>query len=123
MNNKKNIDKKTMPNNIHPQQQQLGNDYYVNRHKKSKKNYYKWLSRFFMFIAFISITLTSVSSLAILKLAPSIAVDPFLITNQNETKEIVRVEPITKNMASVEQLKEMFIRYYVITRNTIINDD
>ena len=90
--------------------------------RKSKKKYYMWLSRFFMFIAFISLLLTIFSSLAILKLAPSIRIDPFLITNQSDTKEIVRVEPITRNMASIDQLKEMFIKYYIITRNTIIND-
>lgn len=92
------------------------------QYRKSKKTYYMWLSRFFMFVAFVSILLTILASLAILKLAPSIRIDPFLITNQNETKEIVRVEPITKNMASVDQLKEMFIKFYIITRNTIIND-
>jgi type IV secretory pathway component VirB8 len=36
---------------------------------------------------------------------------------------MVRYEPITKNMPSYKQLLEMYIKQYVIMRNTVVNDE
>lgn len=88
----------------------------------AKMYYYMWLSRLFIFVATLSLLLFLFSSLALFKLAPQVSVEPFLIIKQNSTEEMVRHEPIAIDMASKEQLMEVFVRQYVIYRNTVIND-
>lgn len=87
-----------------------------------KIHYYLWLSRFYIMTAIISMLVLISSSLALFKLAPMVTVEPFLIIRQDESQEIVREEPITSDMSSKDKLMETFIRQYVISRNTIIND-
>lgn len=88
----------------------------------AKLTYYLWLSRFFIVMATISLLLLISSSLALFRLAPMVTVEPFLIINQDASEEIVRDEPITMDMPSRDKLMKLFIRQYVILRNTIIND-
>ena len=88
----------------------------------SKITYYTWLSRLFIFFTIVSFSLLICSSLALFKLAPMVSVEPFLIISQDSSEGIVRDEPITMDMSSKDKLMEMFIRQYVATRNTIIND-
>ncbi len=87
-----------------------------------RRTYYLWVSRFFILTATISMMFLVLASLSLFRLAPMVSVEPFLLINQSESENIVRSEPITKNMASKDKLLEMFIRQYVIIRNTIIND-
>ena len=84
--------------------------------------YYLWVSRFFILLASISMAFFVMASLSLFHLAPQVTVDPFLLINQNTSEEIVRNEAITKDMVSKDALLEMFIRQYVILRNTVIND-
>lgn len=87
-----------------------------------RRTYYLWVSRFFILTATISMMFLVLASLSLFRLAPMVSVEPFLLINQSESENIVRSEAITKNMASKDKLLEMFIRQYVIIRNTIIND-
>ena len=87
-----------------------------------KLKYYMWLSRLFIVFATFSLLLMIASGLALFKLAPMVIVEPFLFINQDATENIVREEPISQDMASKDKLMEMFIRQYIIYRNTIIND-
>ena len=87
-----------------------------------KLKYYMWLSRLFIFFAIVSLLIFMSSSLALFKLAPQVNVEPFLIINQDSSDGIVRAEAITNRMASKNQLMEIFVRQYVIMRNTIIDD-
>ena len=84
--------------------------------------YYQWLARFFIAAATVSMLVLISSSLALFRLAPMVTVEPFLIINQDASTEIVRNEPLTVDMSSKNQMMEMFIRQYVILRNTLIND-
>ena len=88
----------------------------------AKLTYYLWLSRFFIVMAVASLLLLISSSLALFRLAPMVTVEPFLIINQDTSKDIVREEPITTDMSSKDKLMKMFISQYVILRNTVIND-
>ena len=88
----------------------------------AKLTYYLWLSRFFIVTAVASMVLLISSALSLYRLAPMVSVEPFLIINQDNSGDIVRYEPITKDMASKTKMMEMFIRQYVIIRNTFIND-
>lgn len=87
-----------------------------------KLKYYMWLSRLFTLFAVISLLVFAGSSLALFKLAPMVNVEPFLIINQDTSEEIVRYEPIAYDMASKDQLMETFVKQYIITRNTVIDD-
>ncbi len=89
----------------------------------AKLNYYKWLSRLFIFFAVLSLIVFMSSSLALFNLAPQVSVEPFLIIKQDASENIVRYEPIENNMASQSQLMEMFVKQYVILRNTILRDE
>ncbi len=84
--------------------------------------YYLWVSRFFIVIATISMMFFVMASLALFRLAPMVEVEPFLLINQSESENIVRNEAVSQDMTSKDKLLEMFIRQYVILRNTIIND-
>ncbi len=88
----------------------------------AKLTYYLWLSRLFIVFASASMLLLICSSLALFRLAPMVSVEPFLIINQDSSENLVREEAITHNMSSREKLMELFVRQYVILRNTVIND-
>lgn len=100
--------------------------HFINQSEKEKRSakmyYYLWLSRLFVLIATISLMVFLASSLALFKLAPQVYVEPFLIINQNTSEDLVRYEPIAFDMASREKFMELFVRQYVMYRNTIVND-
>ncbi len=91
-------------------------------HTTLKQIYYLWVSRFFILTAVASMIFLVLASLSLFRLAPLVTVEPFLLINQSESENIVRNEAISQDMASKDKLLEMFIRQYVILRNTIIND-
>ncbi len=88
----------------------------------SKEMYFRWLSRLVMFCAILSLSFFLCASLVIFRLAPEIMVEPLLIINQSDSQTMVRYEPITPKMPSLKQFTEMYIKQYVIMRNTVIND-
>lgn len=87
-----------------------------------RRVYYLWVSRFFILTATVSMLFLVLASLSLFRLAPLVSVEPFLLISQSESDNIVRNEAISADMASKDKLLEMFIRQYVIIRNTIIND-
>lgn len=89
----------------------------------SKLVYFRWLSRLVVLCAVISLSFFLSSSLVVFRLAPEILVEPLLIINQNNSDEVVRYEPMNTKMSSLKQLTEMFVKQYVIMRNTVINDE
>lgn len=91
-------------------------------HNSFRQTYYLWISRFFILTATVSMMFLVLASLSLFRLAPIVTVEPFLLTNQSDSENIVRDEAIAQDMASKDKLLEMFIRQYVIIRNTIIND-
>ena len=84
--------------------------------------YYLWVSRFFILTATVSMLFFVLASLSLFHLAPGVTVDPLLIINQNSSDEVVISEAIEQNMTGKDELLEMYIRQYVILRNTVIND-
>lgn len=87
-----------------------------------KETYFRWLARLVILCAILSLGLFLSASLVIFRLAPEIIVEPLLIINQSDSENMVRYEPITMKMPSFKQLMEMYIKQYVIMRNTVIND-
>ncbi len=88
-----------------------------------KEIYFRWLSRLVVICAVLSLGLFLSASLVIFRLAPEIIVEPLLIISQNDSETMVRYEPITNKMPSLKQMTELFVRQYVIVRNTVINDE
>lgn len=89
----------------------------------AKLVYFRWLSRLVILCAIISLSFFLSSSLVVFRLAPEILVEPLLIIGQNSSDEVVRYEPMTTKMSSLRQMTEMFVKQYVIMRNTVINDE
>lgn len=89
----------------------------------AKLVYFRWLSRLVILCAIISLSFFLCSSLVIFRLAPEILVEPLLIIGQNSSSEVVRYEPMNMKMSSLKQMTEMFVKQYVIMRNTVVNDE
>lgn len=104
-----------------------GHEKFIEQEEKkvetAKYHYYLWLSRMFIIFAVLSLIVLLSSSLSLFKLAPQVTVEPFLIIKQDTSDGIVRYEPITLDMASKKQLMELFVKQYVILRNTILRDE
>ncbi len=95
-----------------------------NRVSSSKEIYFLWLSRLVILCAVVSLGFFLSSTLVIFRLAPEIMVEPLiLVANQKDSSSMVRYEPIAENMPSIKQLTEMYVRQYVIMRNTVVNDE
>lgn len=91
--------------------------------KSAKELYYCWLSRLVMLFAILSLGFFTSASLVLFKLAPEVMVEPFLIIKQDSSDTMVRYETIAPDMPSSNQIMDLFIRQYVILRNTVLNDE
>lgn len=89
----------------------------------AKEVYFRWLSRLVFLCAVISLAFFLSATLVIFRLAPEIMVQPLLISKQSDSERMLRYEAMTNDMPSKKQLTEMFVRQYVIMRNTVINDE
>jgi len=87
-----------------------------------KLTYYILLARLCVFLATISAGYMVLASLSLFRLSGLISIEPLLLMKFDTSENIVRSEPIAMNMVSKPQLMETFVRQYVITRNTIIDD-
>ncbi len=108
------------------QSQNINLNYVTDVNVKSssaREHYYCWLSRFVAFLAMVSLMFFTSASLVLFKLAPEVHVDPFLIIRQANSDEMVRYETISPNMPSSKQMMEIFIKQYVIIRNSVLNDE
>lgn len=97
-------------------------DHLENSQNSFRQTYYLWISRFFILTAIISVIFLVLASLSLFRLAPMVSVEPLLMINQSESENIARNEAISQDMSSKDKLLEMFIRQYVIIRNTVVND-
>ena len=91
--------------------------------KSAREVYFRWLSRLVMLCAVVSLGFFLCASLVIFRMAPEIIVQPLLIISQDGSDNMVRYEPITKNMQSIKKFTELYIKQYVIMRNSVVNDE
>ncbi len=87
-----------------------------------KENYYKWLARLVTLFAIVALTVFTSSVLVLFHLVPRLTVEPFLILKQYDSEGLIRYEPIANDMASHKMFMEVFVKQYVIMRNTFIHD-
>ena len=99
---------------------------YINQleteHNTLRQIYYLWVSRFFILTATVSMIFFVLASLSLFHLAPAVTVDPLLIINQSSSEDIITNEAIEQTMSAKDKLLDMYIRQYIILRNTVIND-
>ena len=89
----------------------------------AKEIYFRWLSRLVLLCAVLSLGFFLSATLVIFRLAPEIIVEPLLIINQTDSETMARYESMTTRMPSIYRLTEMYIKQYVIMRNTVVNDE
>ena len=89
----------------------------------AREQYYCWLARFVAFLAILSLLFFTSASLVLFKLTGEVHVEPFLIIRQSNSDEMVRYETISQNMPSSKQIMELFIKQYVLIRNSIVGDE
>ncbi len=88
-----------------------------------KLSYYIWLSRLYIFVACASLIVFMSASLSLFKLAPNVFVEPLIIINNDETKDIVRAEAVIRDMPSKDHIFEMFMKQYIVIRNSFVPDE
>lgn len=88
----------------------------------AKMLYYLWISRFFVLTAVVSMSFLILASLVLFRLAPRVTVEPLLLINNSDSENLVSSESISYDMPSRDLLMKMYIKQYVVLRNTIIHD-
>ena len=83
---------------------------------------YLWTARAFAIVSAVALCLNLVLLLAIAHLMPLKRVEPFLLTFQNKDEQVVRIRPLSKDLAAEDIISEAMIRQYVLLRNTMIAD-
>lgn len=83
---------------------------------------YLWTARAFAIVSAVALCVNLVLLVAIVHLMPLKRVQPFLLTFQNKEEQVVRIRPLSKDMAAEDIISEAMIRQYVLLRNTMISD-
>ncbi|MBR4126659.1 MAG: hypothetical protein IKR09_03685 [Alphaproteobacteria bacterium] len=83
---------------------------------------YLWTARAFAIVSAVALCVNLVLLLAIVHLMPLKRVEPFLLTFQNREEQVVRIRPLSKDMAAEDIISEAMIRQYVLLRNTMVSD-
>lgn len=91
--------------------------------RRAKLIYYKWVCRFMMILATLSLLYGVCAVLAILKLAPELMLEPQVFTEVSDSKNLVKKELIEPKMESSERIMINFMKQYVELRNTFIKDE
>lgn len=84
---------------------------------------YLYTARIVAFVAICSITLNVGLSFAIYGLLPLRQPIPFLVQMTEDKNVLVNIQPITREIGSVEALSEQLVAQYVAMRNTIVRSD
>ncbi|MGD9638143.1 MAG: type IV secretion system protein [Alphaproteobacteria bacterium] len=87
-----------------------------------RRMYYMWLARLFTLLAMVMLVGNVLFSLSLLQIVPQIDVDPLFLLDFKESKDIARIEHANPNIPSKEIVRENFIRLFVESLNTIVED-
>ncbi len=90
--------------------------------RRAKMVYYKWIARLTAMLAICSLLYGVCTTLAIMKLAPEIMIDPLMFVEFSDSQSLVKREYINFQMESREQVMVNFMKQYVELRNTYIKD-
>lgn len=83
---------------------------------------YLWTARAFAIVSGVALCANLVLLIAISNLLPLKRVEPYLLTFQSKDEQVVRVQPLSANLAASDIITEALIRQYVLLRNTMVAD-
>lgn len=89
--------------------------------ENSTEKRYLWTARAFAIIFAVSLCCNFILVYAIFTVIPLYRVEPYLFSFVNKDEQVYKVEPV-RNILDHKQLTEIFIREYILLRNTFIND-
>ena len=79
---------------------------------------YVWTARAVAVITALSLCCNIVLLLAIFQLVPLYRVEPFLLTFHNRADQVYDIQPITSELRNRKSITEVFVRDYVLQRNS-----
>ncbi len=88
----------------------------------AKVIYYMIISRILVLITALSMTFLVLASLVVFRMAPRVTVEPLLLVKNSSSEDLVSHEAISFDMPSREALLKMYIKQYIMLRNTIVHD-
>ncbi len=83
---------------------------------------YLWTARVFSVFGIVSIVANIVLIISLLNMTPLIRVEPFLFSFVEKDEQVIEIEPLTSNMTDNDIVTESMVRYYILIRNTLVND-
>ena len=83
---------------------------------------YLWTARAFAIVFAVSLCCNLILTYVIIKVMPLYRVEPYLFTFQDKEEQVYNVEQVQK-IYEYKYLTEIFVREYILLRNTFINDE
>lgn len=83
---------------------------------------YLWTARAFAIVFAVSLCCNLILTYVIIKIMPLYRVEPYLFTFQDKEEQVYRVEQVQK-IYEYKYLTEIFVREYILLRNTFVNDE
>ncbi len=83
---------------------------------------YLWTARAFAIVFAVSLCCNLILTYVIIKVMPLYRVEPYLFSFADKGEQIYHIEEV-KKIYDYKYLTEMFVREYILLRNTFINDE
>ena len=83
---------------------------------------YLWTARAFAVITAISFCCNIILFITIMQMIPLFRIEPFLLTFQNKTEQVYRIQRVRTSKTTHDAISEIFVRQYILLRNTIENN-
>ncbi len=82
---------------------------------------YLWTARAFAIVFAVSLCCNFILTYVIMTVMPLYRVEPYLFSFQDKGEQVYHIEPVEK-VYEYKRLTELFVREYVLLRNTFVND-
>lgn len=82
---------------------------------------YLWTARAFAIVFAVSLCCNFILTYVIMAVMPLYRVEPYLFSFQDKGEQVYHIEPVDR-VYDYKRLTELFVREYVLLRNTFVND-
>lgn len=110
-------ERRAMPQNRAPQRKKNADVVVENATEKR----YLWTARAFAIVFAISLCCNFILTYVIISLMPLYRVEPYLFSFSSKQEQIYNIQPVG-NIYDYKYLTEIFVREYVMLRNSFVND-
>ncbi len=83
---------------------------------------YLWTARVFAMFGAVSIFANIVLLMAVSNMVPLVRVQAFLFGFEEKSEQVIQIKPLQADMAKNDIVTESLVRYYILVRNTLINN-